>query len=382
MKNKNIFNLVIEGPDGVGKSTLIQNLFKRYNYMYMCYHRGELSNLVYARKFGRVFYATQRHLPFLFIYLYCSKPELQKRLEQRDLSDKEELAKVNDADLFEQAYEDMKNDYDIIRIDTSNLNEKEVLEVVSSQLDMRLIEELENSDLELSSWNKMYKASCEKLGLNFGVLNNQPYINFEPIMVESTCHNGKYETFSDNGVYDNLIYSYAYPKITPREKKFDFHYIINSKLKVRSEVLDYYNSFINNKLSCITSTYQLVPDNDRFEKVDRIFGKDYLEKISEANATIYCGRDLAYLRLQTARLYEAIMAQNILFVDEKSDVDCEILKKIYGHKVEELYVTPDTIIEKYNTIINDKEKVNYIITKQNEFLKNEFKKLEERCRNR
>ena len=55
---KNCFNLVIEGPDAVGKSTLIDGLFKHYNFRYMCYHRGELSNYVFAKKFNRPFFAT------------------------------------------------------------------------------------------------------------------------------------------------------------------------------------------------------------------------------------------------------------------------------------------------------------------------------------
>ena len=143
MKNKNVFNLIIEGPDGVGKSTLIQKLFKHYNYRYMCYHRGELSNLVYARKFNRVYYTTQRGLPFLYIYLYCSKDKLKERLEKRDLSDKEEIAKISDVDLFEQGYEDMKNDYDIIRIDTSDMNEDEVLNHTINYLNFTLLVHLQ-----------------------------------------------------------------------------------------------------------------------------------------------------------------------------------------------------------------------------------------------
>lgn len=383
MKNKNVFNLIIEGPDGVGKSTLIQKLFKHYNYRYMCYHRGELSNLVYARKFNRVYYTTQRGLPFLYIYLYCSKDKLKERLEKRDLSDKEEIAKISDVDLFEQAYEDMKNDYDIIRIDTSDMNEDEVLDYTVNYLDKLLrIEMNNNQDKELSSWNKMYKISCEKLGLKFDVLDNQPYINNDPLLVETACHNGKYETFKDNGIYDNLIYAYAYPQITPREKRFDFQYIINSKLKSRPEVFAYYQRFIQNGIACITSNYELVPKNKNFERVDRIFGKDYLEKISEAKATIYCGRDLAYLRLQTARLYEAIIAQNIVFVDEKSDVDNDILMKIHGKEMNGLRVTPNNIVKKYNTIIRDKDKVKEILDTQNKFLEKEFKKLEERYLNK
>ena len=117
MRYRNVHNLVIEGPDGVGKTTLIMGLFHHYNYRYMCYHRGELSNYIFAQKYNRPFTATQRGLPFLNIVLLRNPTELAQRIMDRGAETDDEvqfeLEKVGDNKLFKKYAEEFKNDYDI-----------------------------------------------------------------------------------------------------------------------------------------------------------------------------------------------------------------------------------------------------------------------------
>ena len=144
MKYKNIHNLIIEGPDGVGKTTLLYNLLKKYNYRYSVYDRGEISNYVYAKKYNRPYYVTQNGLPLLYILLLCDAEKLTERIKKRAIEENwtdkelnEELKKVNDSKLFEEAAKHMEKQYDIIYCDTTNLTEEEVLEEVCNKLNER-----------------------------------------------------------------------------------------------------------------------------------------------------------------------------------------------------------------------------------------------------
>ena len=376
---KNIHNIVIEGPDGVGKTTLIKNIFKHYNYRYMCYHRGEISNYIFAKKYNRPYYVTQNGLPFLYIVLLCNKEQLAKRIIDRALVEKwtneeleEELDKRDDSKLFEEAANKMSSQYDIEIIDTSYLNEQEVLDKVVRILDNRY-EKLE-CDETLNDWNKMYKKGCEVLGKEFKVVNNQPYIDKKPANCETTLHNGAYETFTDKTVPNNLIFTLGYgkTKVSPEVKTYDFQYIINSKILKRPEVIDYYEAFEKAGLSCITSNYETIKKYDNFKRYDRIFGDQYLDIISQAKATVYTAREVEYLKIQTGRLYEGIIAQNIIFVDKYSDKNQDMLRNIYGlnqEMIDLLTVTPEDIVDKYNKVINDEVLVEYILNMQNKYLK-------------
>lgn len=365
MRYKNVHNLVIEGPDGVGKTTLIMGLFERYNYRYMCYHRGELSNYIFAKKYNRPFTATQRGLPLLNIVLLCEPEQLSKRITDRG-DGTDELNKVNDNELFKYYAEEFKNDYDIFIIDTTNLSAQDVLNEVCNELERRFEEDAKDS--EISEWNQRYLIACKKYGLRFDVINNQPYIEGKPIMVESTLHNGLYETFADKRFPDNLLYSLAYDvhKIKQKPAVLDFNYVINSKIKRRPEIYDYYNAFIKNDKTCLISDNPLIKEDKHLIRMNRVFGEDFISELTRSFATVYCARDLAYLKLQTARLYESILAGNVVFVDKLSDPSCEILKAIHGDNEEIinlLYVTPNTICSHY-------EKLNYELVQQ--ILENQY----------
>lgn len=357
MKSRNITTIIAEGTDGVGKSCLIDELFKIYNYRYMVYHRGEISNLFYAMKYNRPFSATQNGLPFLHVLLTCEKEELKERLRKREKSYerlKEELSKIDDQDKFIEIAQKLSNDYHIIIVDTSKKTIEQVGKEVSEKID-NYIENLKNDDV-IKEWNEHYSKGCKKLGLKFSSKDNQPYINNIPFMSELTCHNGVFERFDNREYPDNLIFSMGYD-ITEKEtaditKRIDFAYPINSKINRRPEIFEYYQAFDMNNKTFLTSQYvDLMTPNQRI--MPRVFGDNFIACLSHAKATVYCARDLAHLKMQTARLYEAILARQIVFVDKESDPDCDILRQIWGDNqamISLLYTTPNAICEDYDRI--------------------------------
>lgn len=376
MKSKYITTIILEGTDGVGKSTITNELFKIYNYRYMVYHRGELSNLFYALKYDRPFAATQNGLPFLHVLLTCNKSELRDRIYQRGFAlhqsyehVQSELDKINDQDEFIRLAKAMSNDYHFIILDTSGLSAEDTGKILAKRID-EYVANLEN-DKEISSWNKMYEKACKKLKLKFTTKANQPHINDVPFMSELTCQNGVYERFDNRDYPDNLIYSMAYDvkksDIDKVKKQFDFAYIINSKIKRRPEVYDYLNAFTNQDLSCMISESDLIDSNLLRVRTPRMFGDEFIKTIAKARATVYCARDLAHLKMQTARLYEAILAEQIVFVDSLSDVDCDILNDIFCNEtdiIKLLYVRPETICQNYKFIVTHPEMYDYILHTQ------------------
>lgn len=105
--------------------------------------------------------------------------------------------------------------------------------------------------------------------------------------------------------------------------------------------------------------------------------------MSKAKAAVYCGSDLAYLRLQTARLYESILVECVVFVDEKADLDNEILKSIYPETPamwELLRCTSANICEKYDKVFSDHNLVEFIIAHQNEYYSKLVAEFEERAK--
>ena len=293
------------------------------------------------------------------------------RITKRDMDSSElknELNTIKNQEYFLEAAEILKNDYNIIVVDTSSLTESEVLEKVIQEIE-KFIHSSKN-DEELSNWNKNYKKGCEKLNLEFVVKDKQVYINNIPACTDASCYNGVYETFANSKFPISLIYSLSYDEFTLQNKKYDFCYFINSKINCRPEVFEYYNSFINNNKTCLVSNNDLVPDNKNLIKMkERVFGNGYIEKLSEARATIYCARELNYLSMLNARFYESILAENIIFVDKLTDTRCELLEEIYGKNadiIKYLYVTPETICQNYDYIVTH-NLIDYIIQMQHKF---------------
>lgn len=392
MKNRNITTIIVEGADGVGKSTLIGHLLDGLKFRFMVYHRGELSNYVFAKKYHRQFIATQRGLPFLYLFLKCDEKELARRIKSRSVDEhwseeatEHELSKASDERLFEEAAKDLSDDYNVISIDTTNFTATDTYNAAKSAIASFLVKE--KGDNLISDWNKMYKKGCEKIGLSFKSLDNQPYINGRMIMSESTLQNGVYETFSDKSYPTNLIFANAYDKdnIHLQEKTVDFAYIIRSKILHRNVVKYYYKAFIEANKTCLVSSSDLIQHDEHLIQTPKVFGDKYIECLSSAKASIYIAPDLAYLKLQTARLYESILANQVVFVDDKSDFEHEILHSIYKEDFDRfdklLTVNPYSIVKKYDEVFSNQDLVKEILSRQHSWLNEQFKNLTDKTNN-
>lgn len=354
MLSRTITTIILEGSDGVGKDTIAHEMWQNHFAKYRVYVRGELSDYVYAKKYNRPFHSTQRGLPFVYVVLLDSEDSIANKIKNRDGADAEDLKKISDQYLFYDAARHLRSDYHIITYSVYNKTPEECAKEIYEQVD-KYANELRNDD-SINEYNQMYKKGCDMMGIKLSVKNNQPFFNNTMIMADAQLHNGSYEKVMDKRCPHNLIFSLAYsdkPELS-KEKTFDFCYIIGSKINVRGEVRSYLAAFEDNNLTCMTKT----------DAPDKVFGDEYIKRISKAKATIYTARDLASLEMITVRPYEAALADQILFVDEESDPDNKLLQQIHGHTkyAKLLRVNPDNIADIYKSL--SVEDMNVILAHQ------------------
>ena len=377
LANKNVSHIILEGCDGVGKDSIGRDLLKYINYTLTVYPRGEISDFVYAKKFNRNFVAKQRKLPFLYVILTKSEEELTKQILNRKydeggslINSEEELEKIKDQKLFLEAYEELKNDYNIIKVDCTGLTINQSVEKVYSGF-LTFVNNI-NHDQELNTFNQMYAEACKRLGYTWHCVDNQPYLNGKMVMTDAQYNLGAFETFDNKSCPDNLIYASNYTNtqsISYKEfqnKPYDFAYPINSKILYRDEINDYIYAITKNN-TLYTSNSQFISNNSKIYKFDKAYKDDYIEEISKAKATVYIGREIAYLRMLTARCYESALSNQIMFVDKLSDPDCSLLKQIYKDNqsiIDLLYIDENTLIDSYNKVINNHKDVEYILERQ------------------
>ena len=353
MLSRTITTIILEGSDGVGKDTIAHEMWQNHLAKYRVYVRGELSDYVYAKKYGRAFHSTQRGLPFVYVVLLDSEDSIANKIKNRDGADAKDLKKISDQALFYDAVRQLRSDYHIITYSVYNKTPEECANEIYELVD-NYANGLRNDD-SINEYNQMYKKGCDMMGIKFSVKNNQPFFNNTMVMADAQLHNGSYERVMDKKCPHNLIFSLAYsdtPKLS--KKTFDFCYIIGSKINVRSEVRSYLAAFDNYDLTCMTKT----------DAPDKVFGDEYIERISKAKATIYTARDLASLEMITVRPYEAALANQILFVDEESDPDNKLLQQIHAHTkyAKLLRVNPDNIAYIYKSLTA--EDINAILVHQ------------------
>lgn len=383
MKSKNITHIILEGCDGVGKDTIKDEIWRAYNFQYRVYCRGEISDYVYAKKFNRKFISTQRGLPFLYVVLIGDEEIIEKHIKERaerlswpsDLL-KKELEKISDNKLFEKYATLLSKEYHILTIYCKDKG----VHTLCAEIYDKTIEYINNlsTDIELTPFNKQYKLGCDKLKIKFDVRDNQPYMDNIRIMADAHLHTGAFETFDNKDIPHNLIFCCRYDinlidKKVP--KTVDFAYPINSKILQRLEVYEYYTEFEKNKMSFLVTDSMYVPNYNYAKRTGKCFGNEYITRLAIAKATIYTARDLVDIEMMTCRLYEGILANQIVFVDKLSDPDCKILKNIYKDNerlINFLYVTPETIVKNYRALSDDD--VNTILHAQRDWF---FTQIEE-----
>ena len=99
----------------------------------------------------------------------------------------------------------------------------------------------------------------------------------------------------------------------------------------------------------------------------KVFGDDYIKELSKAKATIITNRELAHTEMMTARWYEAVLANTVIFADYITDPHSKVLKQIHGNDerlINKLTVIPETIVNYYNEVMSDKELVKTILDRQ------------------
>lgn len=386
MKSKIITHIILEGIDGIGKDYICKHLWKMYNYEQRVYIRGEISDYVYAKKYDREFVSTQRSLPFLYVILLAEKKYVETNLLDRRKTLHEyqtEINKFNDQKLFIDAANKMKDDYHILVYKITDRNIDKICKDIY-KLTTNYINSLK-TDETINSFNIMYDNGCKEANLVLNVKNNQPFFNNTMIMADAQLHNGRYEPYDHslpNRIWHNLIFSLAYTTEYSSKKEYDFAYPVNSKILIRKEIYDYINSITSSKLTVLTTNSSYIGNNKHIIKFDKVFGNDYIKQISKARATFYCSRDLSYLNFMTVRCYEAVLANQIIFVDKLTDIDCIILKEIYADNkdiINLLYVDETTLVKNYKKVIANENLVKYILEKQHCWYNKLKEKVYENC---
>lgn len=387
MKSKNITHIILEGCDGVGKDTIKDKIWRAYNFQYRVYCRGEISDYVYAKKFNRKFISTQRGLPFLYVVLIGDEEIIEKHIKERaerlswssDLLEKE-LEKISDNKLFEKYAALLSKEYHILTIYCKDKD----IHTLCVEIYEKTIEYINNlsTDIELTPFNVQYKLGCDKLKIKFDVRDNQPYMNDIRIMADAHLHTGAFETFDNKDIPHNLIFCCGYDTNLIDKKvptTVDFAYPINSKILQRLEVYEYYTEFEKNKISFLVTDSIYVPNYNYAKRMGKCFGNEYITRLATAKATIYTARDLVDIEMMTCRLYEGILANQIVFVDKLSDPDCKILKNIYKDNerlINLLYITPETVVKNYRALSDDD--VNTILYTQQDWFFTQIKEFKDK----
>ena len=359
MLPKNVSLIFIEycEPDDGFMSRLTTDVSYKLNDRYLVKYDGDITEYVCAEREHRVPNKYLHNVPALHVVLY-------------DKSSNSVLNERNAA--YVRAAALLKDEYNIITIETSDMTYNEVVDTIVDRV-KKFVSELP-TDKEINGFNELYKKGAEKYGLKVTVRDNQPYLENQQFMADFQYHNGLYETFDDKSMPDTLLYVAAYEntETDTSNKTIDFQYPINSKILFRPEVKDYVKH-ISDSLTLLTTESHYLDDVANMRNVTmfgKVFGDDYIKQLSRAKATIITNRELAHTEMMTARWYEAVLANTVIFVDKITDPHSKVLKQIHGDNeelIDMLTVIPETIVNKYFTVINDTKLVKQILDAQHKW---------------
>lgn len=356
MLTKNVSLIFIEycEQDDGFMSRLTTDVSYKLNDRYLVKYNGDITEYVRAEREHRVPNKYLHNVPALHVVLY-------------DKSSNNVLNEHNAA--YVRAAALLKDEYNIITIETSDMTHNEVVDTIVDKV-KKFVSELP-TDKEINGFNELYKKGAEKYGLKVTVRDNQPYLENQQFMADFQYHNGLYETFEDKSMPDTLLYVAAYEntETDTSNKTIDFQYPINSKILFRHEVKDYVKH-ISDSLTLLTTESHYLDNVANMRNVtmfSKVFGDDYIKQLSRAKATIITNRELAHTEMMTARWYEAVLANTVIFADYITDPHSKVLKQIHGNDeqlIDKLTVVPETIVNSYNEVMSDKELVKTILDKQ------------------
>jgi hypothetical protein len=353
--NNNISHVVIEGCDGVGKSTLLFGLQKKFNRIGPSFRdRGELSDFVYAKKFGRSLVSVnQCHLPILYVLITKTEDEIRKQLERRaqidliaakDLS--EELDAIKDQRLFMDVYHEFKVDHHIITCDLTGKSIDESIDFVYDEINI-YIDSLPKDCADSTTHFILSNAACKKQW-RFYSIDGQPYFNSKMAILDPDKHNGVYETVTDKTYPISLMYAAEFEPYVKDCEKFDNNVA----------VLD--NRLFLNKREVMLKEHT----DDVFQAM-----RDYIDIFNSASCIVYYTR-YAYRHGVSPLLYLAAMSNTVIFFDQKLTRQIDIYEQIYKNHEELInYVTfasNDSLKEKKKAIFDNEnvEKAILFVQKQ------------------
>lgn len=356
MLPKNVSLIFIEycEHDNGFMSRLTTDVSYKLNDRYLVKYDGDITEYVCAEREHRVPNKYLHNVPALHVVLYDKT--------SNGILNERNAAYVRAAVL-------LKDEYNIITIETSDMTYDEVVDTIINEV-KKFVFALP-TDKEINGFNELYKKGAEKYGLKVTVRDNQPYLENQMFMADFQYHNGLYETFEDKSMPDTLLYVAAYnnTETDMSNKTIDFQYPINSKILFRPEVKDYVKH-ISDSLTLLTTESHYLDDVANMKNVTmfgKVFGDDYIKQLSRAKATIITNRELAHTEMMTARWYEAVLANTVIFVDKITDPHSKVLKQIHGDNeklIDLLTVIPETIVNNYFTVINDTQLVKQILDAQ------------------
>lgn len=352
--NKQFNTLFVEGPDCELKQQFMKMLHDYFEGQYLVVTHGDIFEQVYAKKQHLV---PVRHTHGAQVkYIFFDKSDNTVEGEKELLFYKNAMHSLP------------STEYDVMNIVWKNTLAETVYDV-----GFRINTEFKHKDdTEFNEFNKLYRKGCEKYDLEWHVIDNQPYIFNRQIMADYQYHNGSYETYDDKSIPDTLLYSAAYTNTKSirhenfMKKKYDIQYPINSKIKYRPDAKEYIKEAVKSlTLYTTKSSYidEIISDCSEKEKnriftFDKAFCDNYIRELSQAKVTIITNREFAHTEMMTARWYEAVLANCIIFVDKQTDPNSKVLKQIYGNYskfIEMLTVTPETFVDKVKYIISMSE---------------------------
>lgn len=135
---KKFSHIILEGVDGIGKNTLMNLLWPHFHGEKHVYCRGDISNWVYAQKYGRKFIPIQKDLDFLYIILIGPTERIKKQIKSRPYdNDENELNKISDQKIFIDAYNELKDIYNIILIDIRWLESTQIINLILNYINKK-----------------------------------------------------------------------------------------------------------------------------------------------------------------------------------------------------------------------------------------------------
>lgn len=361
--NNNISHVVIEGCDGVGKSTLLFGLQKKFNRIGPSFRdRGELSDFVYAKKFGRSLVSVnQCHLPILYVLITKSEDEIRKQLERRaqidpvatkDLS--EELDAIKDQSLFMDMYHEFKVDHHVIMCNLTGKSIEESIEFVYDEIN-KYLDNLPKDCADTATHFILSNAACKKQW-RFYSIDGQPYFNSKMTILDPDKHNGVYETVTDKTYPISLMYAAEFEQYVKDCEKFDNNVaVLDNKL------------FLNKKEVMFK------------EHTDNVFQamKDYINIFNSTSCIEYYTK-YGYRHGVSPLLYLAAMTNTVIFFDKRHTRQMDIYEQIYKNHEELInyvtFISENSLKEKKKAVFdNENIKKTILFAQKQWYLDNKTK---------